>query len=186
MPAEVLVMCPACGRPQHAGPLRCVACASRLPAVPLPSCGGEGIPATLETALGHRKIAVRGDRLEWRGGGRTRRFQLGVGGVRELRLEQRPLFESLVVGIAVAIGLALLPALAARLALLPVVLISLAACFLERRYRLTVVLEDGRRTELSLGTCRPQEAADLRRRLGNLAQTLSAYGVSVPQVDAPA
>lgn len=178
-------MCPACGHPQHAGPFRCAACASALPTAPLPACAADRQPASLETDLGHSSLAVRGDRLEWRVGATTRRFQLGVGGVREVRLEQRPLFESLVGGVAVIIGLTLMPTLVARLALLPVVLISLAACFLERRYRLTVLLGDGKKADLPLGTGRIHQGRDIRRGLGQLAQTLRAYGVSV-QPKAPA
>jgi hypothetical protein len=156
-----------------------------LPPAPLPACAEERLPAALDTVLGHSSLAVRGDRLEWRVGARTRRFQLGVGGVRVVRFEERPLFESLLVGMVVAIGLTLMPSLVARLALLPVVLISLAACFLERRYRLTVLLEDGKKAGLPLGTGRIHQGRDIRRGLGQLAQTLRAYGVSV-QAKAPA
>jgi hypothetical protein len=106
--------------------------------------------------------------------------------VREVRLEQRPFFEALAVGLSLALLLAVLPSLAARLALLPVILVSLAACFLKRRYRLSVLLDGGRRAGLPLGTCRVDQVGDLRRRLGSLAQTLEAYGVTVGQTEAHA
>jgi hypothetical protein len=133
----------------------------------------------VEARRRRHSLTVQGDRLEWREGARTRRFLLGVGGVREVRLVQRPLFEALAVGICVAVGLTLTPSLLARLALLPVVLLSLAACFLERRYRLAVQLEDGRKAELPLGTGLPRQGRDLQRGLARLTGPLNARGVSV-------
>ena len=175
-------MCTACGRPQRAGPLRCEACATRLPEVPRPHGTRGGDSAAQVASLRNRSLGVRGESLEWRAGGRLRRFQLGTGGVREVRLLQRPLFEALAVGICVAVGLALLPSLLARLALLPVVLLSLAACFLERRYRLEVRWEHGERAALSLGTGHLRQGRELRRGLQRLTGALNAHGVSVPLV----
>lgn len=176
MAAEVLVMCSACGRPQRAGPTRCEACAAVLPDTPHP----RPVATAVEAAWRYRSLAVRGERLEWRGGGRTLRLRLGAGGVREVRLVQRPLFEALLVAICAAVALALTPSGWTRLALVPVALGSLATCLLARRYRLAVKWEDGKTADLPLGTGPLRQGRTLRRGLAQLAGTLNPRRVTMP------
>ena len=176
MPAEVLVMCLACARPQSAGPAHCAWCGSPLPSAPLPPTAQP--PPDLEAGLGKGTLALIGDRLELRQHEAGRR-QFAVQSVRSVRLVQRPLFEALLLALACALLIVSCPWLWGRLLLVPVMVVSTALCFAERRIRLKLTLENGQRARFDLGTA-PRERADrLRRRFVPLAEALSQRGVEV-------
>jgi hypothetical protein len=174
--AEVLVMCHACARPQRAGPAHCAWCATPLGSVPLPP--GATAPPDLEAGLGKGTLALIGDRLELRQRTSGRR-QFALHSVRSVRLVQRPLFEALGLSFAACLLIATCPWLWGRLLMIPVMVVSAALCFTERRIRLKVTLDTGERERFDLGTA-PRDRADrLTARFLPLAEALSERGVEV-------
>src|SRR4051812_10787167 len=99
MPAQVLVMCHECGRPQPGGRESCVACGARLPPALPPSSRDQVLDAFapfLEADLGRgRVITLSKRRLEWHSGLKddARVFELSQ--LKSLELSRRPVFESL-------------------------------------------------------------------------------------------
>ena len=132
---------------------------------------------SLEAGLRHGTLTLVGDRLEVRNGAAARGFE--VQAMRAVRLEQRPLYEALVVGAIAAIALAACPWIWARLVLLPVVVVSAALCFAERKLRIALELEGGRHEGIPLGTAPKDRAEGVLRRFLPLAEALSRRGVRV-------
>lgn len=73
-----------------------------------------------------------------------------VGQIDRVRLHSRPVWESLLVGALASLGLLLAPGVW-RAGFAGLVLLSLAACFLQRRYALVVILLDGNTRAIDLG-----------------------------------
>src|SRR5437868_5279893 len=94
MPAQVLVMCPECGRPQPGGSEACIACGARLPPALPPSGRDQVLDAFspfLEADLGRgRVLTLSKRRLEWRSGyeGDAQVFELSE--LKSLELSRRP------------------------------------------------------------------------------------------------
>ncbi|NOJ95260.1 hypothetical protein HMI51_20260 [Corallococcus coralloides] len=163
MPAEVLVMCSACGRPQSAARRRCAFCNAELPEAPLPPRSSPqaseppapslpGVsPLTLD--LGNRRaLAVNDTQLSFQGrpgGGPT----LDVPWVRVRRLEwrTRPYFESLGLLAFTALGLFWAPTQAVRIMSFAGGVIGLLLAVLYRHHGLMLELDDGTRMQWPLG-----------------------------------
>jgi hypothetical protein len=186
MPAEVLVMCAQCGRPQRAATERCIACGAALPEVPARNVAKDpraklldAFEPFLEGDLGGgRKVLLSEKRLEWTGkqSGNVELAALGA-----VRLSARPVFEALIFcGLAVAVApfVPLWP----RVALGVLFALGLCACFLQKRYALVLTRKDGQRGELFWGMGRPGGAFAHRAR--SVWWSLSAE-LRERQVEAP-
>lgn len=169
MPAEVLVMCSACGRPQSAARRRCAFCNAVLPEAPLPSrapaspVSSPGVPP-LSLDLGNRRaLAVNDAQLSFQGrpgGGPA----LDVPWTRVRRLEWRTrlYFEALGLLAFTALGLLWAPTQAVRLMALAAGVIGLGLVALYRHHGLTVELEDGTRMQWPLGMALKGSAREAR------------------------
>lgn len=156
MPAEPLAMCGQCGRPQRAGE-SCIFCGARLPPpfAQVPSSGRDRVLQAyqpfLEGDLGlARRIRLSARRLEWY----PRSGQPVIAKVEQLErvsLFSRPVWESLAIGALAFIGLIFSSHWLLRGALALVVLLAVAACFLQKRYSLILKTRDGRSRSLDLG-----------------------------------
>ncbi|MBJ6765135.1 hypothetical protein JGU66_30595 [Myxococcaceae bacterium JPH2] len=89
MPAEVLVMCRACGRPQPEGPPRCAFCGEPLPEAPRPAA-----EVRLELGRG-RGLFVGPEQLTYRGRPAGPPATVPWSQVRRLEWERRPYLEAL-------------------------------------------------------------------------------------------
>lgn len=188
MAVEVLVMCGGCGRPQHAGREACVACGAKLPeapaASPPPEQGAilEADPPFMEADLGRgRALALSRKRLEWRRGRGERPVLIELARLASVRLDRRPVFESLIFAVP---ALAALPVAASpllRTALVALLLWAVAACFAQRRYVLRLRNDRGEQAGLLLGMGRPRAPRGMRIESvwSSLAQELRGLGVKV-------
>lgn len=163
MPAEVLVMCSACGRPQSAARRRCAFCNAELPEAPLPPRSSleaseppapslPGVsPLTLD--LGNRRaLAVNDTQLSFQGrpgGGPT--LDVPWARVRRLEWRTRPYFEALGLLAFTVLGLFWAPTQAVRLMAFAAGVIGLGLAALYRHQGLRVELDDGTRMEWPLG-----------------------------------
>jgi len=105
----------------------------------------------LEADLGlGRRLLLSSKQLEWRP-------RSGCPVVTELvQIERvcllcRRVWESLVIGALAFLGLLLAPAFTMRAFFLAVALLAVAACFLQGRYALVLILRDGGRRSFDLG-----------------------------------
>ncbi len=181
MPAEVLVMCAQCGRPQKPAPA-CTACGAALPEPPVraPRSGRdqllEAYSPFLEGDLGGgRKLLLSERRLEWTG---KPPLAVELSELRAARLGARPAWEALLFcGLSVSVG-AFVPGWP-RVALGALFLLAAAACFLQRRYALVLARRDGRSAELFFGFARlgSDKARQLRGVYASLATELRERGV---------
>lgn len=158
MPAEVLVMCSACGRPQTAGRRRCAFCNAELPEAPLPPrppdapVPSPGVPP-LALDLGNRRaLAVNDTRLSFQGrpgGGPA--LDVPWTRVRRLEWRTRPYFEALGLLAFTALGLFWAPTQAVRIMAFAAGVIGLLLAALYRHHGLTLELDDGTRMQWPLG-----------------------------------
>lgn len=68
-----------------------------------------------------------------------------------VRLLRRPVWESLAIGALACLGLLFGSAFAVRALFVGIALLSVAACFLQGRYALVLVMRNGSRCSLDLG-----------------------------------
>ena len=184
MPAEVLVMCSACGRPQTAARRRCAFCNAVLPEAPLPPQAPASPPpppvAPLAVDLGNgRGLSVGAERLTYQGRPVGPPLDVAWTRVRGLEWRTRPYLEALgllafaVLGFwAPASPLRLMGFLAGALGLL------LAALY--RHHALTVVVEDGARLQWPLGMALKGSAREARLVAARVALTDTARARGVP------
>ncbi|MCE9672948.1 zinc ribbon domain-containing protein [Myxococcus stipitatus] len=177
MPAEVLVMCPACGRPQPAGGARCIACGAPLPDAPVPHESGPFLSVELG---GGRSLVGEGGQLTYRVSPSAPAQVMELGRLRELALESRAFREALLLLAFIVPGvLAHTPAprfLSFGMAVLGVVLA--ATC---RVHALVLETSTGGRLRWSLGLARRGSARDeaLLAAWGTLVSAVRARGVVV-------
>ncbi|WP_375744017.1 hypothetical protein NR800_02950 [Corallococcus interemptor] len=179
MPAEVLVMCSACGRPQTAARRRCAFCNAELPEAPLPPRSPEAseppspwpgvTPLALD--LGNRRaLAVNDARLSFQGrpgGGPA----LDVPWARVKRLEwsTRPYLEALGLLAFTALGLLWAPTQAVRIMALAAGVLGVMLTGLYRHHGLTVELDDGSRMRWPLGMAPRGSAREARLQVARAA-----------------
>jgi len=110
----------------------------------------------LEADLGlQRRILLSSKQLEWRPrSGRPVVTELAR--IERVCLLSRPVWESLAIGGLACVGLLLAPALAMRAVFIALALLAVAACFLQGRYALVLIMRDGssRSFDLGVGTRR--------------------------------
>ncbi|NNB96918.1 hypothetical protein HI113_23735 [Corallococcus exiguus] len=172
MPAEVLVMCSACGRPQTAARRRCAFCNAELPEAPLPPRSPEASesPAPLPGVspfaldLGNRRaLAVNDTQLSFQGrpgGGPT--LEVPWARVRRLEWRTRPYFESLGLLAFTALGFFWAPTQAVRIMSIAGGVIGLLLAVLYRHHGLTLELDDGTRMQWPLGMALKGSAREAR------------------------
>jgi hypothetical protein len=177
MPAQVLVMCSQCARPQFATQATCVSCGAVLPEAPvakeeLKSARERLLEAHqpfLEATLGRgQRLTLSEKKLEWHPGvGNAQAFPLEE--LKGARLHRRPVFEALILGaLAVALG-ALVPWLWARIVLGLFFALSLTACFAQRRFFIELTGEKGvARLPLAIG----RVGAPIGQRVMSIWQSL--------------
>lgn len=163
MPAQVLVMCEACGRPQFATQPTCVACGAKLPDVPatkaqLKSAREQVLDSYepfLEADFGRGRLLLLSEKqLQWRAGAAAP-WVADLAKVDTMGLRKRPVWET-----ALPAGLIALAAIWPATGWGRAVLAGLAALWLvagavQRRCALVVRMKDGRRAAISLGIGRP-------------------------------
>lgn len=95
-------------------------------------------PPSMEATLGKgRRLLLFEERLEWHpGAGEPLRAELS--GLREVRLERRPVWEALVFTALGAVGAALVPWLSLRVPLALLGVLGVFACLVQRRYALVM------------------------------------------------
>jgi hypothetical protein len=185
MPAEVLVMCPACGRPQFPAAV-CMACGQALPAPdvvsPTPTARERVMQAFepyLEASLpGDRQVLLSERRLEWKDANGS--VQWEVTNLQSISLQARPIWEALLFSPLFALLLlASVPGLRLTGALL--VLVSMAACFLQRRYVLAFQQTDGTvvRKPVGFGRRKTPAVEQIFSVWASLSQELFRRGVAI-------
>jgi len=160
MPAEVLVMCSQCGRPQPVGE-RCVACGAALPgafSAAAPAEAPAPLPVTLEVGP-ERRLLLTLKRLEWREKEHPP-LVYELTEIKGITLHVRPLFAAL--GFLVPMLMSLTLGRVFRIAGLLLGGVALVACFGLRRYTLRVHTTSGHRAELLLGYGRPGSHRSVR------------------------
>ena len=180
MPAEVLVMCSRCGRPQPAGK-RCVACGVELPEVVVAPGGANTTrnqaQTSFEAELGHgRRLSLSGRRLEWREKEHPR-LTYQAHQLESVTLRARPVYEALAFLLPMLMTVVLGQWL--RVLGLGLGLAALWACFTQRRYSLRLRTKQGGTADLMLGVGRPGSPLGVRL-LGvwqALAPELRALGI---------
>jgi hypothetical protein len=193
MPAEVLVMCESCGRPQWPRKAGCVHCGAKLPDSP----AGAKKPATpkeklfdafepfLEGDFGRGGVVLLSQRkLEWklsRNAPRpARSFHLVD--LAEVRLERRPAWEALIFLVIPAALAFFVRSGPGRYALAGVALFILLACLSQRRYSFHVSPRDGKDplgVLLAVGTSSAPGVVRAMSVWETLATELKALGVKV-------
>lgn len=178
MPAEVLVMCTKCRRPQPARRGPCVVCGETLPDAPMPGGAPPGAPFLLLEAGGHT-IAWRDQRLTYQSRASAAPVAVELDQVRGVSLGRRLFVEALGL-VLVALVLALLVP-----SLTPVAVglsgLGVLGALLWRRYSLLVVAVDGGRLRWTLGVVRlgSEKARLLEAAWTAGAEALAARGVAV-------
>ncbi|PTL82380.1 zinc ribbon domain-containing protein [Vitiosangium sp. GDMCC 1.1324] len=183
MPAEVLVMCTRCGRPQRAGAGFCSACGAELPEAPLPP--GASTPAApfLSAELaGGRVLTGVGNRLSFRPGASATPFLLELPGLRRLTLVHRPHYEVLILS-AVALGVLPFVPGPVRVLLGLLALVGVALALTERRYTLVLESSGAVETRWDLGSVRRGSPMEQRVRAAwlTLSDVVRARGVQVSE-----
>jgi hypothetical protein len=155
MTSELLLVCPQCGRRQQMRE-SCSKCGAHLSPISGQDPTGrdsvlQAYQPFLEGDLGlERRILLSAKRLEWR----PRRGEPVIAEVQQIewvRLLSRPVWESLFIGAVASIVLAFASAWAIRALLAGIVLLAVAACFLQKRYALLLKMRDGRLRSFELG-----------------------------------
>jgi hypothetical protein len=118
-------------------------------------------------------------RLEWVGGRRGEPMIVKIEDLRGVSLAERPVWEALLVGILLAGGFAVGPPWAIRLLLGGLILLSLIACFAQKRYALRLHLCSGQVLEIALGvgTQRAAQTQRVRSVWASVSAELKSLGV---------
>jgi hypothetical protein len=135
----------------------------------------------LEADLGRgHLIRLSQRRLEWVGGRGGESRIVKIEDLRSVSLAERPVWEALLVGILLAGGFALGFPWEIRLLLAGLILLSLIACFAQKRYALTLQLRSGQVLEIALGTGTKRAAQTQRVRSvwATLSAELRSLGVA--------
>ena len=185
MPAEVLVMCSACGRPQSAARRRCAFCNAELPEAPLPLLAPASRPppppaASVAVDLGNgRGLSVGAEKLTFQGRARGSPVDVAWMRVRGLEWRTRPYLEALGLLAFAVLGfwapespLRLMGFLAGGMGLL------LAALY--RHHGLTVVVEDGVRLQWPLGMALRGSSREARLVAARAVLTEAARNRGIP------
>jgi len=153
MPAEILVMCQSCGRPQFPRKAGCLQCGARLPEQPT----GVKRPATpkeqlfdalepfLEGDFGRAgTVLLSQRRLEWKPppGSSEAKRAFALVDVDAVELQRRPAWEALVFAALPLLISLLLSSPGVRYALWGLAGFALLACLTQRRYALFVRTRD--------------------------------------------
>ncbi len=104
MPAEVLIMCGACGQPQPAGGPRCVQCGAALPDAPLPTAPAPQAPFLAANLGGGRVLSGEGERLSYRASPSGPPEVVDLGNLRGLELQTRFFREALALCVFALLG----------------------------------------------------------------------------------
>lgn len=157
MPAQVLVMCDSCRRPQFAvlgG--ECVACRAPLPPAPVPRSMSERdrlievYQPFFEGDFGHGKLLLLSQRqLQWRSPRRNDSVQFELPNIHRLELQKRPVWESLLIPVLASV-IWLSDEVWLKAAWVVLLVWGVAACLLQRRYFLGVTLKTGRQRRIFL------------------------------------
>jgi hypothetical protein len=180
VPAEVLVMCTRCRRPQPARRGPCGVCGEPLPDAPMPGGSAPGVPFLLLEVGGHT-IAGMDKRLTYQASASAAPVAIELDKVRGVSLGRRLFLEALGL-VLIALVLALLvPSLrpvAAGLSGLGVL-----GALLWRRYSFLVVATDGGRLRWPLGVVRlgSGKARLLDAAWTSGADALASRGVAVQE-----
>lgn len=180
MPAEVLVMCTKCRRPQPARQGPCVVCGEPLPEAPLPGGASPDAPFLLLEA-GGRTIAGKDRRLTYQARASAAPVAVELDSVRSVALGRRLFVEALGLVLG-AFVLALVDSsmrpVAAGLSGLGVL-----GTLLLRRYSLLVVASEGGHLRWPLGVVRlgSKEAQRLEAAWTSGADALASRGVAVQE-----
>jgi hypothetical protein len=169
VPAEVLVMCDSCGRPQTAARRRCAFCNAELPEAPLPPLAASAPPpprpglAPVSLDLGNRRaLSVDAVKLSFQGrpgGGAP--LDVPWARVRRLEWRTRPYLEALGLLAFTALGF-FAPANPVRVMAFAAGVMGLLLMVLYRHHGLTVELEDGTRMQWPLGMAPKGSAREAR------------------------
>ena len=134
-------MCSQCGRPQFANQATCVSCGAVLPEAPatkeeLKSARDRLLEAHqpfLEANLGRgQRISLSEKQLEWHGAPAATSFALPD--IQRAALFARPVWEALLIGLLAIVGLAVMPWLWLKVVFGGFLVLSLAACFAQKRF----------------------------------------------------
>lgn len=130
-------------------------------------------------------IRLSKQRLEVVGGRRAEPLIIKIENLSGVALVERPVWETLSVGILLTGGLALSPWGAIRLVLGGLILLSLIACFAQKRYALRLQLRSGPLLEVALGvgTKRAAQTQRVRSVWATISSELKSLGV--PSVEPP-
>ncbi|HEY8211873.1 MAG TPA: hypothetical protein VIG99_30535 [Myxococcaceae bacterium] len=193
MPAEILVMCEACGRPQFPRKGGCVQCGAPLPDHPT----GLKRPATpkeklfdafepfLEGDLGPAgKVLLSQRRLEWKpaAGSREEPKAFGLVDLDRVELQRRPAWEALIFAAIPGVAAALVSSAAARWVLLGLAAFAVLASVTQRRYALFVKTRSGKDSLgvlLAAGTSGSPAVQRVLSVWESLSTELKALGVKV-------
>lgn len=134
----------------------------------------------VEADLGRgRLIRLSQRRLEWVGGRSGEPLIVKIEDLRSASLAERPVWETLLVGILLAGGFVVGPPWAIRLLLGGLILLSLIACFAQKRYALRLQLRSGQVLEVALGigTQRAAQTQRVRSVWASVSAELRSLGV---------
>jgi len=189
---EVLIMCPACGRPQFAA-ARCVACGGELPESLAPPTENpaanrangrdqllQAFDPYLEASLGNGKVLKLSQRrAEWADGQKPVR-QLDLRQVSHVTLVRRPVWEALLF-LPLGLGFLAVPWWGMKVVGGVFCLLVLAAAFLQRRWWVECHRTDGPVERWDFGFGRPNTPVVQRMESvwGSFSQELGRLGVSV-------
>jgi hypothetical protein len=185
MPAQVLVMCAECSRPQFATQKTCVSCGAVLPDAPMPreelkSVRDRIIEAQtpfLEATLGRgQRLCLSEKQLEWHGAPSKAYFALPD--LKGAKLQARPVWETLIFGSVALIALVVAPWLWLRLAFAGLVVVAVLACFIQRRFFLLLATEKGTAAlPLGIGARNAPISQRIQSIWGSLRDELERRGV---------
>ena len=164
MPAELLVMCGSCGRPQRHPGAQEIACPSCGAALPAPVAVAPPTPRDhlinayqphLEADLGGGKgILLSERRLELHGDG-PKPTVVELSKLASARLGSRPVWETWIFVVPLAFGAAFAPWLWLQIPLGAAAALFLAACFVQRRFAMTMRSKEGKDAVFVFGYASP-------------------------------
>ncbi|WP_426753204.1 hypothetical protein [Myxococcus sp. Y35] len=181
MPAEVLVMCSACGRPQSAGRPRCIACEALLPEAPLPGGPAPGQPFFAADLGGGRMLSGEGTRLFYQPHPSVMVPPVELDSLREVRLESRFFREALALTAFALLGF-VAAALALKLFAFGMAALGVLLALTCRSHVLILEPRQGKAVHWPLGLARRGSPRDTRllAAWGALAEALRIRGVAAP------
>jgi hypothetical protein len=192
MPAEILIMCPRCGRPQRSQGNRCVHCLAALSPVAEQPTGSQNESANepfLEADLGlGRRVLLSANSLEFSSPSGASPLSVELPMLESVTLVQRPVWESLYIGALASLAFAVRAPWLVHALFGAVAVLALAACALQKRYGVRLRTKDGRKATLFLGIGprRSPVAQRIQSVWDSLAPALASLGVRCNLNDAAA